>query len=100
MTRDASLDEFAGGGKGDDAEDAEDANDSPGDAVPVEDAAETTDAPTTGDDATFLPPDQVEPARSTYDWSPGGAACAACGATVEARWRDEPGLVCADCKAW
>ena len=47
-----------------------------------------------------LDADAVAPARSTYAWSPAGADCAACGATVERRWRDETGLVCADCKTW
>lgn len=38
--------------------------------------------------------------RSTFSWSPDGAACAECGAVVERRWRDERGLVCDDCKDW
>lgn len=38
--------------------------------------------------------------RPTFDWSPDGAACAACGAVVERRWRGDPGLVCSDCKDW
>jgi hypothetical protein len=47
----------------------------------------TTDAP-------------VEPATATYAWTPGGDACADCGATVERRWVDEGRLVCVDCKDW
>ncbi|MFB6205297.1 MAG: hypothetical protein ABEJ05_02050 [Haloglomus sp.] len=77
MARDASLDEFL-----DDADGGDDGADD-------ENAA----------DSEFAPAD-AEPARSTYDWSPEGPACAACGATVEERWRDEAGLVCADCKEW
>ena len=44
--------------------------------------------------------DAVEPAVSTYDWTPIGADCEACGTAVERRWRDDGRLVCADCKAW
>lgn len=112
MTRDASLDEFLGGsGEDDESEDGEresgegnaetaadgasGASEEP-DGTPGEepdgDAADATDG---------LPaPDDVEPARSTYAWSPGGAECAACGATVTERWRDDGRQVCADCKDW
>ena len=44
--------------------------------------------------------DAVEPAVSTYAFSPDGATCAACGAVVEKRWRDDGDLVCPDCKQW
>jgi hypothetical protein len=44
--------------------------------------------------------DSVDPAVSTYGWGPDGGTCAACGATVERRWRGEDGLVCPDCKSW
>lgn len=46
------------------------------------------------------------PAEITYDWSPDGAACDACGEPVERRWRagegaDDPAaMVCGDCKDW
>jgi hypothetical protein len=46
------------------------------------------------------PADAAEPAVSTYDWTPDGADCADCGATVERRWRDDGELVCTDCKTW
>ena len=36
----------------------------------------------------------------TYQWTPDGAPCAVCGATVERRWREEDGFVCTDCKDW
>lgn len=42
----------------------------------------------------------VDPAESTYAWTPSGATCDACGASVERRWRDEGALVCGDCKSW
>lgn len=45
-------------------------------------------------------PSAVEPARSTYEWTPDGAACADCDDVVTHRWRMEGRLVCRDCKAW
>lgn len=42
----------------------------------------------------------AEPARSTYAWSPDGAACAACGEQAEERWESESGPVCVACKEW
>jgi hypothetical protein len=113
MTRDASLDEFLGGedeegGEGSEGEGAATEPVSPAEEPPVDAAEESADA-TGGDESPAdadrdedppLAPAAVDPARSTYDWSPDGADCAACGETVEARWRDEPGLVCADCKEW
>ena len=36
----------------------------------------------------------------TADWTPAGARCAACGATVERRWQHQGRLVCPDCKDW
>ena len=71
--RDRSLDEFADADTG-----------SAGDS----DAA--------GDDPTGAD----EGAAVTYEWTPGGAACGTCGASVEARWRDGEAFVCADCKEW
>ncbi|MEF8756876.1 MAG: hypothetical protein V5A33_01445 [Halobacteriales archaeon] len=41
---------------------------------------------------------------ATVRWTPDGAACASCGATVERRWTDgtdgDAAFVCADCKEW
>ena len=87
VSRDRSLDEFARGepSAADDAPAAED--DTP-------DAEADDNAPEATADA------EVEPAVSTYAFSPDGAACDACGAVVQKRWRDESGLVCPDCKAW
>ncbi|WP_439028590.1 DUF7573 domain-containing protein [Haloarchaeobius sp. DT45] len=42
----------------------------------------------------------AEPTVTTYQWSPAGGECAACGASVERRWRDRSGFVCAACKEW
>jgi hypothetical protein len=110
MTRDASLDEFLGGGDGESGGEAtEDEGAATEPADPVDGAEEPADATETvdespadadGDEAPPLAPAAVDPAHSTYDWSPDGAECADCGATVEARWRDESGLVCPDCKEW
>lgn len=110
MTRDASLDEFLGGGgeaENEDEDDVDsDATEHPGDAdegapdEPAEPAGE--DGSAASEDSGWPSPDAdvVTPAQSTYAWSPAGADCAACGATVERRWRDEAGLVCSDCKGW
>jgi hypothetical protein len=45
-------------------------------------------------------PADVEPAVSTYSWSPSGAPCEACGGAAERRWRDGEQFVCPDCKDW
>lgn len=46
----------------------------------------------------------VEPFGATVRWTPEGAACTSCGATVERRWTDgtdgDATFVCADCKEW
>lgn len=98
-TEDRAGNEDGDGSTGGDEAEAVDTTTEDGDV----DGADAPDAGTddeAADDSEWLPPDEVEPARSTYAWSPDGADCAACGATVERRWRDESGLVCADCKGW
>jgi hypothetical protein len=117
--RDSSLDEFLNAGD-DAAEDEFEGDDSEGDAgtpdpgeaaaVPEEREAteeggvEATGGADDGDAADGGPDDggtgAVEPAVSTYDWTPSGADCEACGAAVERRWRDDGRLVCGDCKPW
>ena len=97
--RDTSLDEFL--------DDGDDAGEAP-DRGEVADAADRGEADADGSEAaadstdpTDAPgPSAVEPAVPTYDWTPEGAACEACDAVVERRWRDDAGLVCADCKTW
>ena len=64
----------------------------------VDDPDGTADDHPTPDEAPTT--DGVEPVESTYDWTPGGAPCAACGAAVEERWRDGDDLVCQECKVW
>lgn len=80
MSRDASLDEFIGGGESD--VDAEDDS-----AVADSTAASEGDA-------------EIEPAEPTYVWSPDGRACARCESVVSRLWRFEGALVCEECKEW
>lgn len=88
MGRDASLDEFLGSDEDGEADTG--AVDAEPDGVTADDGeADGTEA----DGA-------VEPAVPTLDWTPGGAPCAACGATVERRWRDDGRMVCGECKGW
>ncbi|MFH5797504.1 hypothetical protein [Haladaptatus sp. CMAA 1911] len=88
MSEDRSLSDFAGKtGESDETEEA-------GEPSEREESAEVPEV----DESAEVP--EVEPARATYDWTPTGAACACCGSTVEKRWRDEDGMVCADCKEW
>ncbi|MFB6218087.1 MAG: hypothetical protein ABEH77_02745 [Halobacteriaceae archaeon] len=89
---DATLDQFAGDtGDGDDTSTGDGAGGSDGDGGAATDQA--------GGGATGGAAGEA-PAVSTFAWTPGGAACAACGAVVEHRWRREAGLVCADCADW
>lgn len=114
---DRSLDEFLAGEEREtdtdahDTVDAADTTDSTNAADAEEDAEnDETGAPEGASDppdaATEVAGDEeapaltVHPAESTMDWTPGGAACAACGSTVERRWRDDGELVCLGCKTW
>ncbi|WP_049985136.1 DUF7573 domain-containing protein [Halobellus rufus] len=104
MTRDRSLDEFAGStteepadvGEGDDRDgrgdsdgaDSDDVNDSDVDGGSGDDSIEADTV------------DDVEPASATYQWDPEGVECAACGRVVDRLWTDGDARVCADCKEW
>ncbi|WP_066413472.1 DUF7573 domain-containing protein [Halorubrum aethiopicum] len=91
MPEDRSLDEFAPAGSGEDDPEVEDG--SGGDDPEVEDGP--------GEDGSNgHDPAEIEPAESTSTWSADGADCDRCGATVERRWRDDDGFVCADCAEW
>lgn len=94
-----SLDEFAGAAEEvDEPEDDAVASESgrvADDAGPEDDAASAV-----GADAGEVDDDTIDPATSTYTWSPAGGECAACGSSVEERWRDGDDLVCLDCKKW
>ena len=92
MPEDTSLDAF-------DSDESDDADS-------AESASETDTSPATGpvSDTDELGSDPVDPAVSTFDWSPEGGECADCGGSAERRWRAEGerggALVCADCKDW
>ena len=102
--RDTSLDDFVGG---DDEDETPGASGAPENAEPAGTAADGTDV---GSDANTNPEADAhtdageeaaaEPASPTFDWTPDGAACAACGERVERRWTDDGRLVCAACKGW
>ena len=110
--RDSSLDEFLSGpdeesegeetstNEGETVDDpgTEHAEPEPDDEIGSESGPDTDEA----DESEERPPPtaEVEPARSTYAWSPEGAACAACGERVEERWESADGLVCIGCKEW
>lgn len=88
-----------------DTANAESSEDSDGDGQPGETVAPIESDDATADDGTesadgVTAAQTPDPAVATYDWTPGGAACAACGETVERRWRDGPGFVCGECKDW
>lgn len=102
---DDGVDEFGTEQSGSDSEPEPDATakpepEGPGETEPGPDpgkGARTEHDPETEG----LPPvDGVEPARSTFAWSPGGGACAECGERVEERWESEAGMVCVECKRW
>ncbi|MFT4882800.1 MAG: hypothetical protein ACI8U4_000295 [Natronomonas sp.] len=103
--RDRSLDEFASDDEAaaDEREDGDD--DDATDGTGTDSAAAATDGSDASDgtaDTADAP--SPEPALSTYEWTPEGAACEDCGTVVEKRWRSGDGsgetLVCADCKVW
>ena len=84
VSRDASLDEFVGGGS--ESEVSEDV----GSGV---EAADVEDDDSGNSEA-------VSPASATYAWTPDGEACVRCGSSVDRLWRCEGELVCGDCKEW
>lgn len=98
MPEDSSLDAFASSEEEDAADTEEDAT-----AEPEVDAeAEETEPESVAKSVETA--ESVEPAVSTYAWSPDGGTCADCGESVAKRWRAEGqrdgDLVCADCKVW
>lgn len=104
VPRDTSLDEFGT----DDADAGSDPEGSPAERSAPSEAGsadgETQADDTHSDGATAEadgPDGGVERAAPTHGWTPGGAACAGCGDTVERRWRADDGeMVCDDCKEW
>ena len=110
--RDASLDDFLSGSdetaeedtpaSEDEAEAVEEESEpDPESESEPEPERESDPEPVSGPEPDGPPPiAEVDPARSTFAWSPDGAACAECGASVEERWEAEGGLVCVECKEW
>ena len=106
--RDTSLDDFVG--EGDASEEGESTDpDAPGGAGGAEPASVDAEATETATDGVDADADRnadggdegtPEPAAPTFDWTPGGSVCAACGERVERRWTDDGRLVCAACKGW
>jgi hypothetical protein len=110
--RDSSLDDFlsdpdeesevegtsASEGETVDDQETEHAEPEPDDEIESESESDTDGA----DESEEGPPStaEVEPARSTYAWSPDGGPCEACGERVEERWESADGLVCIRCKEW
>lgn len=97
MGEDASLDDFLDGGEERESDGGEAAEDAV--SEPETDDDERSEA---GDATAAASPERetVEPAVTTYAWSPEGAACADCGEVVERRWEQDGQLVCGACKAW
>ncbi|MGM0592706.1 MAG: DUF7573 domain-containing protein [Halobacteriota archaeon] len=101
MEDNRSLDEFLGGGNAgaeadDDATDRDARNAVDGNAAKAQDCSESSNVAV--DEPTDT--DAVDPAVSTYRWSPDGVACAECGEQVTKRWHDDGRYVCANCKEW
>ncbi len=93
MSKDTSLSEFAGTAEDESADERTEVE-------PVEEERVADESNGTDEDASEPNLDEIEPARATYDWTPDGADCACCGASVEKRWRADDWMVCADCKEW
>lgn len=102
MPEDASLDDFLDTGSEREATETEDESEPTGeDEEDAEQPEPTGEEPPAEQEPTAEAARAVtDPGHSTFDWSPEGAACAACGSVVERRWRDDSGMVCADCKEW
>ena len=108
MSGNRSLDEFGGAGGGEEdgvAPEPDSGGDPADDEGPADSATDTGVDGDGSDDAggsadPVVDGEPVDRPASTYRWSPDGDTCAACGETVEERWRDGEDLVCAGCKEW
>lgn len=94
MSKDRSLDDFAGDVV------KEPQNDDEGGSTQVDDAEESQESQESQEGERDQRVERVEPATPTYRFAPDGAACDACDEVVQKRWHDEGQFVCADCKAW
>ena len=72
------------------------------DAVEEDDHSEPSEAEVEDatDDAGPATDTPTEPLQPTLRWSPDGETCSACDGRAARLWRDDGGLVCADCKTW
>jgi len=95
MAEDASLDDFLDAGSGSGSE-GDGNGDGDGNSAVEDGTVETESGPADSGG----PSEAVEPAVTTYAWSPEGAACAECGEVVERRWIQGGVLVCGACKSW
>ena len=86
--KDRSLEDFVAGDRAETAAEAEANDETEAAEEPADDTAEES---------------ADEAALATARWDAEGAACSACGETVERRWRADENsteFVCADCKEW
>ena len=88
MAEDASLEDFL---------DSSESTDEGADGMSTGDETAEAEGETTDSAASS---EAVDPAVTTYAWSPEGAACAECGEVVERRWTQDGHLVCGACKSW
>mgnify|MGYP000601518430 CR=1 FL=1 len=104
MSRDRSLDEFAGTVAAEDDEGGASDDDADGEisADVDEEISADADEEISADADEVLPADGdgVEPASSTYRWEPEGSDCAECGQATTRLWAQDDAHVCADCKEW
>ena len=117
VPEDASLDQFVSSGKTDESETDDSVDSEPVGPEPTDSEASKDSAGYPEEEASveqlgeaddqseeLVDLSAVEPAVSTFTWSPEGGECADCGASAERRWRSEGqrggDLVCADCKEW
>lgn len=106
MSEDAKLDDFFGSDDGDDASAVgTDGNDAPTDGAD----GDGSDVDSLEGDPAGNRAGDAEPLDPTVRWTPEGATCAECGATVEHLWKTgdengteagELGFVCGECKRW
>ena len=110
MAEDASLEDFLDadtdsderhGGSTPDGEAADGDDGAPAGGTGGDGTAEGSDGTDDRQDADAgHASDAVDPAVTTYAWSPEGAAGADCGEVVERRWTQDGVLVCGACKSW
>lgn len=99
VPEDRSLEEFADAAADDDADTGDDV-DADADATNSDAAGDADGGDGSPETSSVDAVDAADPAAPTYDYSPDGAACDACGESVTRRWRDDGDYVCADCKEW